>query len=147
MDFKKAFEAAKMSAIALIIVGLVSTAISTMPTLLAIWSIISFVLTLVLLGYAGFTAKKMGLDLAGGALAGAIASVISTVVNGVITLVLLFLGFAPSMLAASPALAEAGLTQAVMIGILLSALAIGTVIGAVIGAVVGAIGTFLYNKK
>ena len=101
-----------------------------------------FLLSCVVLAWAGFNAAKGGMDIVGGAVTGIIAGVVSAIVGGVISLVLQMLGVGVNVATGGDMGGAAIGLVAGVIGII-----IGVVFSLVLGAICGAIGAFVAGMK
>lgn len=147
----KIFETVKLQLIIVVVLGLISAAItyvafSSLATggiaLMAIPGILGLV-SLAVVVWAGYVAAK---TLAGGpvegGLAGAIISVISGIISGIINLVLIM----PLMLSSIPSTTTmTGLGLAAGMGPV--SLVTGIIVGAIVGFILGAIGGFVGKGK
>lgn len=149
MDLGKCFNLALVPTGILIAIGIVQTALGLIRGIEIIGCLIGIpflIITLVVLGWAGYNAVKVGgLDLPGAAVTGVIAGVISSLIAGIINLVAV-------MFITGPQIAAEGGEAAAVIGSIgpvvgVIALIFGVLIGAVLGAVCGAIGGFIANRK
>jgi len=147
MDFKNAFEAAKMPIMVLVALNIIFAIVGIIPMLGFIAGILSLLMLpigLLLYAYAGYEGvKKFKMDLSGGAVAGAVAAVVAGVINSIISFVLIMLGVG----AVAASLAQMGIGAGIASVALLIALVVGIIIGAIIGAICGAIGAFVAKKK
>lgn len=150
MDIGKMAKLATVPTAALVAIGIVQAVIGWIPGIGeyigCITGPIGLVITLAVLGWAGYNAVKAGkLDLIGAAGTGAIAGAASAVINGIIGIILVIVG-----LGGTPAAGQlAGGALAAGIGIV--ALIIGVIlwiiIGGMMGAVLGAVGGFIAGMK
>lgn len=138
MDFKKIISAAMIPTIVLVVLGIVNAVISVvitkyLPLLCFIPMLLSlpiYVINLIILGWAGYSAaKKYQLDLVGAALTGVLAAFVSSIISQIVLLVLQL------------ATGLFDLLQWVLISVLIIIAAV------VLGAVLGAIGGFLGQGK
>ncbi len=97
MDFKKIITAAMIPTIVLIVLGVINALLNFVITkylpllcfLPALLTLPIYVIDLVVLGYAGYSAaKKYQLDLVGAALTGALAGFMSSVISQIVSVVL-----------------------------------------------------------
>jgi len=151
MNFKNVIKAALIPAAAMMVLGVISTVISTVIAILLRGSfIISLVLglgflalNLLIAAYGGYRAvKKYGLDLIGAVLTGALSYGAAGIVNGILSFTLLVSGLTP--LTSSASSVQGGMTMIIIGGLI--GLVIGFFIAIVLGAVLGLIGGFVAEK-
>ena len=137
-DFKKAFKAAQVPALALIFLTIFFSLFSAIP------NILSLPLEFAILAYAGyFGVKDFELNIANGALAGAIAAFLSMALTAVANVVLIFTGVIPVSASISGTSMDAGTLLATIFAIYL----IATVLSSAYGFIFGAIGAYIAKKK
>jgi hypothetical protein len=137
LDFKTAFQAAKVPAFVLVVLTIVGL-------LFAFFGILSVPIQLAILTYAGYNGvTKFKLDLANGALAGAIASFLSMI----FTTAAAFVQYLSGDASQKAIYAQAGISsEALAIYMLVGALTM-LIVSPVIGLVFGAIGAYIAKRK
>ena len=141
LDFKKAFKAAKMPALALIATTVIKFVLVAFG--IGVSDLISLPIQFAILAYAGYSGvKAFKLDLANGALAGAIASFLSMIFTVFVSFAQYFSG-----ILVPPALsAQTGMSSwTIMIFLLAGSLGM-LIFSPVIGIVFGAIGAYVAKK-
>ncbi|MEM3555872.1 MAG: hypothetical protein QXF56_04110 [Candidatus Micrarchaeia archaeon] len=154
MDFRKIINASVLPIVVLVVLGVLTAIVtialpSFLPMVGSILSILislaSFVLSCLVLGWAGYSAvKKHQLDLTGAAITGGIAAVVSEVINSVVALLLNLPGF---MSIASDSAGGAVIGGGALLLFWFIGMIIGIAISAVLGVVLGAIGGYIAQRK
>ncbi|MFA5929699.1 MAG: hypothetical protein WC861_02350 [Candidatus Micrarchaeia archaeon] len=142
LDFKKAFKAAKMPALALIAVTVLKFVLVAVG--IGVPVIILLPIQFAILAYAGYNGvKAFKLDLANGALAGATASFLSMIFTVLVSFAQYFSGvLVPPALSAQTSMSSG----TIMIFLLAGSLGM-LIFSPVIGIVFGAIGAYIAQKK
>ena len=140
-DFKTAFQAAKMPALALIAVTIIIAVLGFFGLNLGI---ISLPIQFAILAYAGYNGvKAFKLDLVNGAAAGAIASFLSMIITVILNITLTLTGFIPLQALS----AQTGMSRDTLMVFSLIGYAMGLVFSLVIGFIFGIIGAYFAKKK
>lgn len=149
MDLGKMFKLSLVPAGVMILLSLVSIVISIVPVLnflVCLTGPIGFVISLAVLGWAGYNAVKVGgLDVVGAAGVGAIAGGLSSFASGIVQLIVLTFGIG-ALGALGGDVGEGALGAGVGAAIGVIAVILGTILGLIVGAVLGAIGGFIAGK-
>lgn len=144
LDIGKSLKVATIPIVVLIVLGIASNLVSLIPFLGCIVGIPILVVSMAVLGWAGFkAAKEAGMDLVGGAVTGGLAGLISGIVNGIIGFVLSVLGIGVGMAMGGSDVGGAALGA----GFVLIGVVVGVVFSLVLGLVMGAIGAFVAGMK
>lgn len=157
MDLMKILETVKLQLIIVVVLGLISSALTyvaftsggTVATLvggpLLMFSAVLGLVGLVVVIWAGYVAAK---TLPGGAVEGGIAGVLIVVINAIIQGIISMLMIAPLTAAMMPPEATAMPGVSAMVGMYAGAAVIGAIIfGAIFGFILGAIGGFIAGMK
>jgi len=150
LDFGKCFKAALIPTVILVVLGIFQQVVGLIPVinfLVCLAGPLFFLITLVVLAWAGFSAAKGGMDLVGGAVTGAIAGVVSAVINGIVGLVLNMLGIGVGTALGGNDLGGAAIGAGIGIVASIIGIVIGVFVGLAVGAVMGAIGAFVAGMK
>lgn len=150
LDFGKCFKAALIPTVVLVVLGIFQQVVGMIPILnflVCLAGPLFFLIMLVVLAWAGFSAAKAGMDLVGGAITGAIAGVISAIINGIVGLVLNMLGIGVGAALGNDDLGGAAIGAGIGIVGSIIGIVLGVFIGLAVGAVMGAIGAFVAGMK
>jgi len=141
LDFKTAFKAAKMPALALIAVTIIVAVLGSFGLNLGI---VSLPVQFIILAYAGYNGvKAFKLDIVNGAVAGAIASFLSMIFTIAANLALILIGVVSLQVLA----AQADLPGDALMAYLFIGYAISLVFSPFIGFIFGAIGAYVARKR
>lgn len=140
VDTKKLVEAAKLPAIVLVVLNLVSLGVALsmdLSVMAAVGSLVGLIGLAVII-WAGYNAvKTLKFDIVNAGMVGLIASVISSIIGGILNILTM------PMIVAKYAGYAAGTAMA---GLEVFSLLLGVVVGAVLGFVLAAIGGFIGQK-
>jgi hypothetical protein len=151
LDFGKIIKSALIPTVLLVILGVIQLVIGFIPFiggLAGLCTVIPLTIaSVVVLGYAGFSAAKAGMDIVGGALTGGISGLLSAVVVGVIGLAMSMLGIGVGV--ATGGYDAGGAVLGAGFGIIggIIAIGVGVVFWTIGGLVLGAIGTVAAGMK
>ncbi len=150
LDFGKCFKAALIPTVVLVVLGIFQQVVGMIPVinfLVCLAGPLFWLISMVILAWAGFGAAKAGMDLVGGAVTGAIAGLISSIINGIVGIVLMMLGIGVGTAMGGNDLGGAAIGAGIgLVGAVIG-IAIGVVLGLVLGAVMGAIGALVAGMK
>ena len=143
-DFKSAFKAAKVPAMAMIALSIIVAALGFFGLNGLGLAIFSFSIQFAILAYAGYNGvKAFKLDFANGALAGAIASFLSMVATVALNFTFIVTGVIPVQSFS----AQVGISTETYMIFALIGYGIGLACSPIIGGIFGAIGAYFAQKK
>ncbi|MFA5077271.1 MAG: hypothetical protein WC488_02495 [Candidatus Micrarchaeia archaeon] len=153
MDFGKMIGLAVMPIVVLVVLGTLSAIAGSIPLLNVIACVFMPLYLIIQLGvliWAGHSAAKSGLDMAGAAITGAIVAGVASLVNGIIALLInVVAGMLGMGITVATGTDPTGQLGGMLGGGLVAVLCIpgAAIIAAVIGAVLAAIGALIAGTK